>query len=232
MKQTPRCELDPIIYTGSSMNPLLRVGDRLHVVPYCGGEVRPGDVIVFPHPGGAGTVVHRVVSVDLHGIQTQGDNNRQPDPWRLDPSAVAGRAISAERGGRKIRIYRGPLGRLFSVAVRAVLTVDAGTSHLLHPLYHRLSRPGVFRKWLLTRLPRRILCFDRPGGRELQVFLGPYLAGRRLPGADQWQIRRPFRLFLDTRFLTGCCPHPPAQGTQPFHMKTRQNVEKDALNAN
>jgi len=63
-----------VSYVGPSMNPLLMGGDGLHIVPYKGRPIRPGDVIVFIRPGGETKVVHRVVSVDSRGIKTRGDN--------------------------------------------------------------------------------------------------------------------------------------------------------------
>jgi signal peptidase len=51
-------------------------------------DLRPGDVITFraPGPGGRGPVTHRVVSVGLDGIRTQGDADPEPDPWLLRPA--------------------------------------------------------------------------------------------------------------------------------------------------
>lgn len=52
-------------------------------------DLRPGDVITFRPPagtGGSGTVTHRIVSVHVDGIRTQGDAEPDPDPWLLRPT--------------------------------------------------------------------------------------------------------------------------------------------------
>ena len=52
-------------------------------------DLRADDVITFRPPPGSGadgTVTHRIVSVGLDGIRTQGDAEPLPDPWLLEPS--------------------------------------------------------------------------------------------------------------------------------------------------
>ena len=44
-------------YTGPSMNPILRTGDRLNISPYDGQKIRRGDVIVFISPEDGSKVV-------------------------------------------------------------------------------------------------------------------------------------------------------------------------------
>jgi hypothetical protein len=43
----------------------------------------------------------------------------------------------------------------------------------------------------------RILTFDRPGGRELHLFMGRRLIGRRPAGKASWLIKPPYRLFVE-----------------------------------
>jgi signal peptidase len=59
----------------------------------------PGDVILFPHPWGTTTVVHRVVAVEHGAVDsdyiTKGDANQNEDGWRISVGAVSGRVVAA-----------------------------------------------------------------------------------------------------------------------------------------
>ena len=63
MKATKPSEARTVNYIGPSMNPILKSGDRLRIIPYSGKEVGRGDVIAFLPSGGDSKIIHRVVSV-------------------------------------------------------------------------------------------------------------------------------------------------------------------------
>lgn len=194
-------------YTGPSMNPTLRAGDCLKVVPYEDGKIRVGDVIVFHPPGHRRCVVHRVVSVSSQGIRTGGDNNNNVDPWILSPDHIAGRVVSAQRRDRNLKIYGGLWGKMFTPVRRTKRRIGLAISRILHPVYHWLARSGIFRKVLSHRFRTQILCFQRSNGVEMQLLMCRRVIGRRLPGRG-WQIKRPFRLFVNESSLPE---------TGPFH---------------
>jgi len=195
--------LKSIIYTGSSMNPTLRVGDGLRVIPYGDSRIRVGDVVVFRHPERQHNVVHRVVSVDTQEVRTRGDNNNRVDTWILRPDEIIGRVVFAQRKSRNITIHGGAWGRICVPAHRVIKRVNVTVSRILHPAYHRLAKSGVFRRWLPPQMKTRVVCFKRPSGTEQQLLMGRCVIGRRLSGQDQWQIRRPFRLFVNEASLPG-----------------------------
>ena len=190
-------ELKSMHYIGSSMNPTLRPGDRLDTVPYNRQKIRRGDVIVFISPLDESKAVHRVVSVDSKGIKTRGDNCNRIDPYVLGPDKIVGRVISVQRKNKQRRIFGGYLGRVFAGTARALIALDSGASFLLRPFYHRLARSGILRCWKPVWLEPRVISFRHSGGTELQLLMGRWVIGRRLPGVAQWNIRRPFRLFVD-----------------------------------
>jgi signal peptidase I len=196
-----------INYVGPSMNPLLRDGDGLHIVPYRNRAIRPGDVIVFIPPEGEMKIVHRVVSHDARGIRTRGDNATKADPWVLTPDSILGRVIFIQRKNRRRRIVGGFPGRLAACSFSCVHRCDAAISFLLRPVYHRLARSAHLRKSIHGLLKPRVLCFSRPEGVELQLVVRRWLIGRRLPGKEQWEIRRPFRLCVDEEVLPGNLPN-------------------------
>jgi len=189
------------IYIGPSMNPTLKTSDGLQIIPYNGRTIRPGDVIVFNHPGFRHRATHRVISVDSEGIRTRGDNNPYDDPWVLTPDQVLGRVVYSQGRNWRLRIYGGLIGRLYAAAVRAIHLIEVRISKLLHPAYHRLARTDIFRQWIPALVKTRILSFSRPNGTEMQLVIGHCVVGRRLPGGNQWQIRRPFRLIIDEASL-------------------------------
>lgn len=188
-------------YIGSSMNPTLKPGDRLDTVPYDGQKIRRGDVIVFISPLDESKAVHRVVSMDSKGIKTRGDNCNRIDPYVLSPDQILGRVISVHRKNRRRRIFGGYLGRVFAGTARVVTALDVSASFLLRPFYHRLARSRILRRWKPVWLEPRVISFSHPGGTELQLLMGRWVIGRRLPGMARWNIRRPFRLFVDENSL-------------------------------
>ena len=212
MEQIERIQpikLKSMTYVGPSMNPILKSGDRLYIIPNDGKKIRSGDVVVFIPPGGDSKIIHRVVAVDSKGIKTRGDNCIQEDEWVLRPDLIFGRVVYSQRGNKHRRVFGGPLGQLFATFVRSIHLIDSGLSSLLRPAYDRLAGAGIFKRWIPTRMKPRVVSFGRPAGKELQLFMGRRVIGRWLPGMTQWHIRRPFRLFVDEASL----PENPARGS-------------------
>jgi hypothetical protein len=147
--------------------------------------------------------------VDPSGIRTQGDNNNRVDPWLLSHDQIRGRVFFSERGNRRRRVFGGPIGQLFGVAIRAIHALDARVSSRFRPAYDRLARAGVFKRWLPSRMRPRVISFNRAEGPELQLVMGRRVIGRWLEGKRGWNIRRPFRLFVDEETL----PENPAKGS-------------------
>jgi hypothetical protein len=188
-------------YIGTSMNPVLKPGDRLQVIPCDRQEIRRGDVVVFILPGGDSKIVHRVISINSDGIRTRGDNCNHEDDWVLRRDNILGRVVSAQRGKRRWRVFGGPMGQLFAAVLRVIHVIDSGFSSLLHPVYKRLSRSDIFRRWLPSGMKPRVISFNRDAGTELHLVMGRRVIGRRMEGKTGWHIRRPFRLFVDEESL-------------------------------
>ena len=183
------------------MNPTLKQGDRLRVVPYANRSIGVGDVVVLRAPEGKGNVTHRVVSVGPRGVKTRGDNNNKTDSWILRPEEIIGRVVSTHRGTKSISIHCGRRGMIYARSLWFIKHANLTISRILHPAYHWLAASGIFRRALPHGTKPRVFCFMRPNGVEMQLCLGRWIIGRRRPGWGQWQIRRPFRLFLDEASL-------------------------------
>lgn len=81
------------------MAPALHPGDRLRVMPLDGNErVSPGEIVLARR--GALLVAHRLVACDGKTAITRGDGNDADDP-ELPSSALCGRVVEVERGGRR-----------------------------------------------------------------------------------------------------------------------------------
>ena len=202
MKQSPeQTNIRPTNYVGPSMMPTLRPGDQLQFDVDDQQQIRRGDVIVFVPPGGDSKIVHRVISVNSGGIRTRGDNCGHEDDWVLSPEHILGRVVSLQRGNRRLRIFGGLLGHSFAVAIRTTKSITSNLTSLLRPFYQRLARAGVFRRWLPSWMRPRVISFSREAGTELQLVMGRRVIGKWLEGKSGWNIRRPFRLFVDEAAL-------------------------------
>lgn len=190
-----------INYIGSSMFPTLKTGDILRVVPYKEGAVRTGDVVVFNSPYGKTPIVHRVVTVDKKGVKTKGDNKLAIDDFILQPNEIIGQVVFAQRGKKEIKIINGFLGRIYASILEAGKRIDVVVSAIFRPVYHWLTRSGIFRKLFSRWIQTKVLCFKQEDGLEMQLQLGRRIIGRRLPGKNQWHIVRPFKLFIDEATL-------------------------------
>jgi len=201
IKTTEATKLKSINYIGSSMNPTLKPGDRLFILPYAGQRIRRGDVVVFVPPRGDSKIIHRVVSVHSQGIRTRGDNNNELDQWFLSPEHVLGRVVWAQRKNIRRRIFGGPPGQLLAAILRGIHAIDSYVSFLLRPAYDELAKGGIFIRLLPAKMRPRVVSFDRAAGKELQLLMGRRVIGRWLPGMSRWHICRPFRLFVDEESL-------------------------------
>jgi signal peptidase len=185
-------------YKGFSMNPTLCESDLLDIEAYIDRPIRIGDIICFLPPAGDQPIVHRVASVTPVGIRTKGDNTSLVDPWVVQPEDVIGRVIRATRGKtRRIILYGGTVGRLWSRVLRGFKLLEHGLSFF----YHRLAQSGFFRYLVPLQQWMRIIAVKSATGREFKLLLGRWVVGWYKPEMIYWQIRRPFRLFVDERSL-------------------------------
>ena len=104
------------IVTSGSMAPSIPVGAMVLTVPL-DGLAAPGDVILFSHPLGRATVVHRVVAVEHGAVDsdyiTKGDANELEDGWRISVAAASGRVVATiPYLGYVLGTLRHPLARL------------------------------------------------------------------------------------------------------------------------
>ncbi|MCX6844556.1 MAG: signal peptidase I [candidate division WOR-3 bacterium] len=199
-----------IVYNGPSMNPTLREPDLLWVESYGNRPVRPGDVVCFKSPEKDTNIVHRVTSVrgrgtgdggPKDGIRTRGDNNPGPDLWVLGADSLMGRVVVAQRGPRRRPIPGGRTGRMVASSVRLREAVWRLVAGVVSGAYRGLVRCGPFDFLLPGGLRPRLVCFNGRGVAIFKLLTGRRAIGRYDREHKEWQIRRPFRLFVGVQTL-------------------------------
>lgn len=132
-----RLGLRPVL--SGSMRPAFAPGALLVTRQVPADRVRPGDVIVFHPPNGAGDYAHRVTAVDPPGphpvVTTKGDANPAADPWHAEllgdtvPVVVA----SLPGAGRVVAAAQRPALRSALVLVAGLVVLVVGTPAILGP---------------------------------------------------------------------------------------------------
>lgn len=187
---------------GTSMLPSLRPEDLLTIVPYGSMPIAVGDVVVCLPADRERPVVHRVASVTPAGIRTHGDSNDGEDPWLLQQADIVGRVVAAWRGQKRYAIPGGWRGRMRASLVRLSAKVLRLASRLAHVPYRALARSGVVQATLPARLKPRLVAFKRADGHHLRLLIGRRVVGEYDHRTCRWQIRRPYRLFVDHQLLS------------------------------
>jgi SynChlorMet cassette protein ScmC len=190
-------------YIGPSMIPTLREPEIMEITPYKRKPLRVGDVIFFLPPEADQPVVHRIVRLTSAGIATLGDNNAYEDAFLLQPESIKGRVTAAWRGQKRRKIAGGLLGRMTSRWLGWRRVLDRGLSPLLHPFYRALSHKGLVARLLPLSVRPRVVVFQARGREQFQLLLGKRIIGRYDDYRRQWQIQRPFQLFVDGKTLPG-----------------------------
>jgi signal peptidase I len=89
----------------SSMEPALRIGDRVEIAP--AGDLRIGDLILFRQD--ALLICHRLLRIDDRCLHAKGDAVDGP-PERILHSDVVGRVAAIVRGGSRLAVPPAPRG--------------------------------------------------------------------------------------------------------------------------
>ena len=186
---------------GPSMNPTLKPGDGLEMYTYRDrAEICVGDVIVYPRPFGTVDVVHRIIEKRDDGVITRGDNNNKIDPYTVRFDDIIGKVIAAKRRNRRIPIKGGKTGfcihklmllRKYSmqyglpplVAVSNIIAAS-GIFNVLHPVFNL-----------------RVVRINGEHRRQSILVSGNRAIGRLLEESGEWQIRFPYKFFINKRRL-------------------------------
>ncbi len=205
------------------MEPTIRNSDLLNV-SHCPFErIRSGDVVVFNSVGQSHLTVHRVLSKNIFGIRTMGDNNDNADPGFLNASCFLGKVLTLQRGSKRKRVHGGSLGSAIGRIMRIRHLLDYKLSRIFRPLYQFLARHRFFIGCPFCRFALKVVSFERNGSENLQLLWGRRLIGWFVPERGAWAIRRPFRLFVDESLLPlGIPPHRSTDHSSNVQSPSRQ----------
>jgi signal peptidase len=183
-------------YTGRSMHPTLSETDLLEIKQL--RRISVGDVILFVCKDNL--VVHRVVGIASEGISTRGDNNNDDDPELVAPENVVGNVVAAWRGQQRRRIYGGRIGRIYRLILCIQRRIYGECRSFVAYSYRATSQLGLPR--LIKPFCRpRIVQFNVNGDIDISLMLGVHIIGHYCQSSNRWQIRPPFRLFIDESVL-------------------------------
>jgi signal peptidase I len=197
-----------VAYTGISMRPTLEDAEVVEITPLGLDPVRVGDVIYFKVPGKEHWVIHRVIRILPKGIVTRGDNNPTEDVVRLQRSDIIGRVAAGSRGQQRHGVRNGRAGYLLSRWFRLRSGFRRSLVRVFRPSYFRAAR-WEFWPFLLPRRWRpRLVVFQSGPRRSAQLMLGSRRVGFFSPELRRWQIRPPFRLFVNAEALPSMAEMP------------------------
>jgi signal peptidase I len=182
--------MEPVVYSGRSMWPLLRPGDILTIKPMP-IRLRKGDLVLFSTHGLTGNshaFVHRIKAIAPCGYITRGDNNPCCDPLIVTPEQITGRVIDFTRGAKTHHVCGGWKGLFRANAQSSVRT-------LLKPLRKALKLAYSLPS-LLWKPDVQILRVDSPDGIFFKYVWHKSTIARWWPGQNRFICRKPFDLFL------------------------------------
>lgn len=188
-------------HIGPSMNPTLKAQDLLEIKTFHNQRPQVGDIIFFQPPGHDIYVVHRIISITANGYLSRGDNSNNADPWFLEKNNIYGRVIAAHQGNRRRKIAGGIIGRLTGFSCQTQQKLMSLAIKLFGSIYRSLLTDGILRWLIPVRLTPQVATFKSATIASHRLLLGSRIIGSYDESLLRWQIRRPYRLFIDESSL-------------------------------
>lgn len=188
-------------HVGTSMNPTLSKQDILEIVPYKTAEPQVGDVVLNRPSLGNSYIVHRIISKNRGCFQTRGDSNSSIDPWAVKKDHIYGRVIAAHRGKKRRKIASGCMGSIEGKLCRMRRIIFTIFISPLAPVYRSFCTGGILH-WLIPfRLQPHVVFFKTGSNCSYKLLLGKLVIGTYDEVLSKWQIKRPYRLFINESSL-------------------------------
>jgi hypothetical protein len=188
--------MEPVIYSGRSMWPLLRPGDILTIKPMP-IRLHKGDLVLFSTHGLTGNshaFVHRIKAIAPCGYITRGDNNPRCDPLTVTPEQITGRVIDFTRGAKTHHVCGGWKGLFRANVQSSVRTLSKPLRKPLKWAYYLLRASSL--PPLLWKPDVQILRIESPAGHCFKYVWHSRTIARWWPGENRFICRKPFDLFL------------------------------------
>ena len=193
--------LIPVIYMGTSMNPVFYDYDLLRVLPYADRNPEPGDIICFYPPGTKKMIIHRIIQTTPSGIRTQGDNNPSQDENSISLADITGKVMEATRGNQKLLVPGGRKGMLVFHRNRFRRYFRGMIFFLYKRVYPVLTRFRLINSVTRKLFRPRIVLFSSYEKNILRLFIGNHLIGNYNPETKKWAIPFPYWLIVDENNL-------------------------------
>jgi signal peptidase I len=190
-----------IVYAGRSMHPTFKPLDTLSYSCCDMADLRKGDVIVFHPPASEKLVIHRISHISADSVGTRGDGSLNEDGWTLTGNDILGRVEFKERKGRRVPVRGGSQGSYYAAFLHLLLQMQFFAHKIMETPYRICASSPLFSTVFPLHRQTRIVAFRRNGGDELQLMLGKRVIGRMNRENGTWDIKPPFRLFIDENRL-------------------------------
>jgi hypothetical protein len=185
------------------MSPTIKPGDALIVQNLENAQsqsLRVGDIIIYSNPELMTNIVHRVIKINSKGILTRGDNNNQCDDYYITPKALIGRVKAVKRGQKTIKLAQGRLGNY-----RQQLLLMGKYCRPYCLLLPRAIVQLVIKLQLLypfqPLMKFKIIRIKRHNSIEEIMQYHNAVIGRRRDNSSTWQIKFPYKLFINPEKL-------------------------------
>lgn len=193
----PSPQYKTLRYIGSSMNPLFRDLDILHIRPLPPSKIRAGDIIVFKPPQSNETIVHRVLQITPGGFITKGDNCSHPDKYLVQPSDIIGITVSYNRINRTIKVRRGFAGSLINSFIRRQLSTVNHAKIIAVFFLITFCKIKLIRKTLNRLVKYRIISASVQNNNCICLYLGKRKVGVYDSAENCWKISPPYDRIID-----------------------------------
>jgi hypothetical protein len=132
---------------------------------------------------------------------TRGDNNGMDDKEPVPFATILGKVVAARRGTRTWPVADGRTGLALHYVLRVRKRLVALLARIGRAPWLALIESGCVARLLPRRFAPRVIAFQQGERQVVQLYVGAHPAGVWHPETGQWQIRRAFRLLVDTRRL-------------------------------
>lgn len=192
---------------GPSMYPTLKPGDGIELVAYRDtAEIRVGDIIIYPHPERPTDVVHRIIALKAQGVITRGDNNDRIDPYTVLYGDIVGKVVAAKRKDRLVRIRGGKTGFMIHRLMlfrKSFLLCALAPLRVLSHILARSKLLNIFHSFLKIKVIR----ITRSDHSKSILMVGKKAVGSQMAGSGEWQIRFPYKFFINRERLPQISGH-------------------------
>jgi len=180
------------------MLPTLKSGDGLIMYDYKNrDEMKVGDIILYPHPEKPFDVVHRIIKKMDSGVITRGDNNNQIDPYTIKYEDVIGKITSAKRGSTAIQMKSGTIGYILH---RLLIFRKFIKPYIITPISFiscKITESKIL-NFAHNCFNIQIISIKRNNIESYVLKYKNKPIGQKSPNTNnQWQIRFPYKLFID-----------------------------------